>query len=233
MTAVYKRELRAYYVSMLAYVYLAFISFFSGIMFQFMLERQTNDMSFIFRELFMWTMLLPALITARLFSEEKRQKTDQLLLSAPISLWRLVFGKYLAALTLFFNGLCLNFVFAFILCFFKSPDWLSFTSNFLGTFLLGAALIAIGTFISSLTESVTVSGVCTFAVSFLIYILGNKADGIKPEWLGDIARYISFNSHYNSFLDSIPSLPDAVFFLSFVGVFLFLTVRVLDYKRWA
>jgi len=233
MFAIYKRELRAYYVSPLAYIYLAFISFFSGWSFRYMLYNQTNNMGGIFRELFLFVMILIALLTSRLFAEDKRQKTDQLLLTSPISLWSLVFGKYLAALTLFFNGMCINFLFAIILCYFKAPDWISFTCNFLGTLLLGAALIAIGIFISSLTESVIVAGVCTFVVSILIYLMDTLADNIPVQWVTDTIRYISFGSHYNSFMNGMPNLTDLVFFASFIGAFLFFTIRVLDQKRWA
>jgi len=233
MLAIYKRELRAYYVSPLAYVYLAFISFFSGWSFRSMLYNQTNDMGGIFRELFLFVMILIALLTSRLFAEDKRQKTDQLLLTSPISLWSLVLGKYLAALTLFLNGMCINLIFAFILCFFKAPEWITFICNFTGTLLLGAALIAIGIFISSLTESVIVAGVCTFVVSIMIYLIDMLAEQIPVNWITEIVRYISFSPHYNSFMDGIPNLTNLVFFASFIGAFLFFTIRVLDHKRWA
>ena len=158
MGAIYRREMNSFFSSSIAYVFLSVFFLFSGYFFLAgTLMSATTDMSEMFSALFLIVLILIPVLTMKLISEEKKQKTDQGLLTAPVSLWGIVLGKYFATLTLYTIGLCITLVYALILSYFGTVMWGIVISNFLAMFLLGAAFIAVGIFISSLTENILVS----------------------------------------------------------------------------
>ena len=117
--------------------------------------------------------------------------------------------------------------------FFATVDWILFISNALGMLLLAGALIAIGLFISSLTESQLVAAVVGFAVSLLLYMMDSLAASLNINIITKLVSWISFYERYSSFTQGTLSYADVIFFGSVAAFFLFLTVRVLDKKRWA
>ena len=158
MGAIYRREVGAFFTSSIAYVFLAVFYLAAGyFFFGSSLAMATTDMSNLFSSLFFVITILIPVLTMRLFSEEKKQKTEQGLLTAPVSIGGIVMGKYLAALTLYTIGLAIIFVYALILSFFGAVAWGVVISNILALFLLGAAFIAVTLFISSLTENQVVA----------------------------------------------------------------------------
>lgn len=233
MGAIYKRELKGYFSSPIGYVILAIFYVFASFFFSILFESGSSDQTYLFSSMFVIVLIVIPLLTMRIFSEEKRQKTDQLLYTAPVGLTGVVIGKYLAAMTVFGIALGITVVFQIITAFLVTPDWLLFIGNLLGMILLASAMISIGIFISALTESQLVAAVASFAVSMALWLIDTVASLINVGWVTKLVGWISFNSRYTGFTQGILDYSNMVFFASFTALFLFLTVRVLDRKRYA
>lgn len=233
MKAVLKKELQAYFASPIGYVFLAIYFFFAGWFFRDkVIGYAITSFSYLFTSMFTINLFLVPVLTMRLLSEDKRQKTDQLLLTAPVSPWGIIAGKYLAAVIVFALAHVVFLIQALLLTAFGTIEWSVFLTEMLGSILLGAAFIAVGLFISSMTESQVVAAVCTFAISMLIMMLDNLRNDALP-LLNTVIDWLSFSSRYNSFMIGVFNYADAVFFLSVIAVFLFLTVRLQEKKRWS
>ena len=149
MKAILKRELSSYFSMTTGYVFLAGFYLLSGFFFYMTsLMQRTTNLSYTFNNLFLVIVLAIPLLTMRLFSEEKKQKTDQALLTAPVSLTSIVLGKFFASLVMFFLCILITLVYGLVVSFFGFTDWPVIFGNFIGLFLLGAAFSAIGMFIS-------------------------------------------------------------------------------------
>lgn len=178
MRAVLKREFRAYFQSPLGFVFIAALYFFTAYyFFTFNLYRNTTDMSNLFDQLFTVVLFLVPVLTMRLMSEDKRARTDQLLLTAPVSRIGIVLGKYLSALLVYLIAISGTLLMAVVMSFYASPDWPVVIGNLIGLVMLGASLIAICMFLSSLTESQVIAAVCGFAsAGQTIVLIGGGMD---------------------------------------------------------
>ncbi len=234
MAAIFKREIGSYFNSAVGYVVLAVFWFFSGLSFYtYCLLYNTSSMSMFFASIFLMILLVIPLITMRSFSEERRQKTEQALLTAPVNLFEIVFGKFLAAFVMFTLSTAIFVVYAIIIATFTAPDWAVFFTTFLGVLLLGGAVIAIDLFISAMTESQIIAATIAIGVGILIDRLSDLASYINTEWVTNVINKISFDKHFSNFSTGIISLPSVVFFLSVAAVFLFLTARIYEKRRWS
>ena len=193
------------------------------------------DLSYVFNMLFTVVLLiiLP-ILSMRLFSEEKRQKTDQALLTAPVSLTGIAMGKFLAALSVFAVSISITLVFAIIIATQVTPDWMVIIGNFVGMLLLGGTILSVGLLISSLTESQFIAALGTFVVSFgLLNIDGVTSLFGSGKVVTAIVDFLSISQRYNDFTIGVLHYDDILFFLTVQALFIFLTVRVLDSKRWS
>lgn len=235
MGAIYRREIGAFFTSGIAYVFLAVFYVFSGYFFSInTLALGTTNMSGMFANLFLIIIFLIPILTMRLFSEEKKQKTEQGLLTAPVSLGSIVLGKYFAALTLFTIGISIVFVYGLILSLFGTVAWMTLLSNFLALFLLGAAFTAVGVFISSLTENQVVAAVGSFVCLMLLYMIDFIASAAaNVTWLQSFLYDMSFYTRYYEFTCGIFNLSSVLFYLSTAVLFNFFTVRVFEKRRWS
>lgn len=165
MGAIYRREMGAFFTSGAAYVFLAVFYLVSGIFFfNGVISQSTTDTSAMFSSMFYIVIFLIPVLTMRLLSEEKKNKTDQGLLTAPIGLWEIVLGKYFAALTLFIIAESIVFVYSLILSYLGTVVWSTLLGNYFAMLFLGAAFIAVGLFISSLTENQMASAVASIEI---------------------------------------------------------------------
>lgn len=234
MVAILKRELSSYFNSAVAYVVMAVYFLFSGLFFSMIcIENDTSSLSYVFGNMFIIILFIIPIITMKSFSEEKRQRTDQALLTSPTSLFEIVMGKFLGALILFAICSLIFVVYALVISFFTSPDWAVVLCTVLGLLLLGSALIAIDIFISVLTESMIISAVAGMGVGLLIYMLSNLSSNITVDWIVTIVKKIDFLTYYTNFTYGMLNLTDIIFFLSVTGLFLFFTARVLEKRRWS
>ncbi len=234
MGAIYRREVGAYFSSSIAYIFLAVAWIFTGLFFYYTcLVSATTDMSGMFQTMFLVFVFLIPLLTMRLFSEEKKQKTDQGLLTAPVSLGEIVFGKYFAALTLYTIALLMPFVYALILSKFGTVEWGMVFANFLALFLLGAAFIAVGGFVSALTENQIAAAVMAFVAFMLLYLIDALASVMKEGILKNVLEQISFHRRYVSITYGLFNVPTIIFYISFAVIFNYLTIRVFERRRWS
>ena len=234
MVAILKRELSSYFNSAVAYVVMAVYFLLSGLFFSMIcIENDTSSLSYVFGNMFIIILFIIPIITMKSFSEEKRQRTDQALLTSPTSLFEIVMGKFLGALILFAICSLIFVVYALVISFFTSPDWAVVLCTVLGLLLLGSALIAIDIFISVLTESMIISAVAGMGVGLLIYMLSNLSSNITVDWIATIVKKIDFLTYYTNFTYGMLNLTDIIFFLSVTGLFLFFTARVLEKRRWS
>ena len=234
MGAIYRREMGAFFTSGIAYVFLAVFYFFSGYFFyNEVLASGYTDTSPVFQNMFKIVLFLIPIRTMRLLSEEKKNRTDQGLLTAPVGLGEIVVGKYLAALTIYIIAESIIFVYAVILGYLGTVAWAALLGNYFAMLLLGAAFIAVGIFISSLTENQMTAAVFSMAVLFFLYLFGSTAEKVSKKWLYDIIKELSFYDRYVEFTQGVFNLTSVLFYLSTAFLFNFFTVRVLEKRRWS
>ncbi len=233
MSAVFKREFKNYFTGPMGYVFLALFAFFQGLMFASIYSAGYPYIEYLFDSMFSIVLFVTPILTMRLFSEDKRLKTDQLLFTAPVGLSAVVMGKFLAALAVFMLGFSFTLVFQIILAASATVDWMMFVSNLIGMLLIGGALISMGIFFSALTESQVVAAILSFAAALFLLFLDSLSEMVNVPFVTTVANAISFSGRYSAFVSGTLDYANIVFFLSFAGIFLFVTTRVLERKRWA
>jgi ABC-2 type transport system permease protein len=197
------------------------------------LGQGSSDLTGVFQFMYFVLMIFVPVLTMRLMSEEKRQKADQLLLTAPVSLIGLVTGKFLSAYAVFLLGVCILPVYGIVLSFFVSVSWITLWGNFAGILLLGAVYAALGLFVSSLTENQMIAAVGSIFMNLLIFLMNTLAAVIPVRAISNTLRSISIFDRYIDFTLGMFIVANILFFITVVAIFLFLTVRVLERRRWA
>ncbi len=233
MGAIFRREINAFFTSPIAYIFLSVFYLISGFFFyNSSIYYQTTDMSGTFASIFLIILFLIPLMTMKLFSEEKRQKTEQGLLTAPVNISSIVYGKYFAALVLYTIGISIFLVYALILEFLSGVAWATVLSNFVALWFLGAAFIAVSLFVSSLTENQIIAAIVGFLALLFLYLIDSLASMIPNEFIANIIKSISFYTKYNEFVNGLFNLSSVLFFVSVTVLFNFLSVRVFERRRW-
>lgn len=236
MSAIYKRELRAFFSSPIGYIFVAVFFAVNGALFNYMVLRSSDSGgigTYYMTILFLFIIIIP-LLTMKLFSDERRQHTEQLLLSAPVRLGAMVCGKFFAAYTVFAGTFLLSELLGMIpLYTYGSPNTALLLGNTVGILLIGAAFVAMGTFFSSLTESQLVSALVTMFFIALLLLVSMLNSYIDSAFVRTVLKWISIFSRFYDFSYGIFNFTSLFYYASIVFVFLFLTVRVYEKKRWA
>lgn len=245
-----EKELRSYFTSPIAYLLLTIYAFIFGYFFWNLLgyfvlmglESQMRGQSFpmnvneqVIRLLLsnvsvIGVFLIP-IITMRLFAEEKRSGTIELLTTSPIRDIEIVIGKWLAALLMYCSMLAftaLNLIFVF---YYGNADWKPVAIGYLGLILQGAGLLALGTFISTLTKNQIIAAAVTFAVCLLLFVL-DWSTGFETATWAKVLSYLSITRHFESFAKGLLDSKDAVYYISTIILGLFLTIRSMESLRW-
>lgn len=233
MTAVFKREFRSYFSTPVGFIVIAAFYFFLGLYFSLIYSAGSPDLAMVIVAMSTVIVFTMPILTMRLMSEDRRQKVDQALLTAPVSLTSIVLGKYTAALAVFAIGFAPTVIFEIIIASYVSVNVLSYIYALFGMLLLGSALISIGMFISSLTESSVISAILTLVINILVLYMSNFASMISVSWISKIVEKAAFITAFENFGENIFSVTDILYFLSISAAFLFLCVRSLDKRRWA
>ncbi len=251
--AIYRREMGSYFVSPIAYIVVGFFLLVAGYFFYVYLanimqramimqmqQQMSQDMDvpglvirYFFGAVSFIILFMIPMLTMGIYAEERKRGTMELLMTSPITELQIVLGKFLAALSLFLIMLAPTFIYQMIMASYSDPGlpWRVLMSSYLGTVLLGAVLIAIGSFISSLTESQIIAAVATFAVFLLLWVLDFGA-GRSSTTTGEILQYLSILRHYDDFTRGVIDTSSVVFYVSLTVLGLFLTLRTLDSMRW-
>jgi ABC-2 type transport system permease protein len=234
MIAIIKRELGAYFSSPVGYVYLGVFYLLTGFFFVFnVVLRNSSVMTPVFQIMMNIVMFLTPVLTMRLMSEDLRHRTDQVLLTAPVSLGAIVGGKFLAAALVYTAGVSMTLIYAVVVEILAQTNWAVLWGSYIGILLLGFAFIAIGQFISSLTENQAISAIGCFAAVLFILLLDALVDVVPNPLLRSLLQGISFMRRYTPITNGILGISNLVFFISACGIFLFLTTRVLEKRRWS
>jgi ABC-2 type transport system permease protein len=247
---IFRKEMRSYFASPIAYLLLTMFAIIFGWFFwnalgYFVIEGMEMQMSGqslpmnineqIMRPLLMNASVLGLffipLITMRLFAEEKRAGTIELLATSPVRDLQIILGKWLAALALYAIMLAftaINFAFLFR---FGNPDWKPMAVGYLGLLLQAGALLALGTFISTLTRNQIIAGATTFGACLLFYVFGWVAGYDTSTW-ANVFNYLSIATHFGSFGKGVIESKDAIYYVTFIFLGLFFTARSLESMRW-
>lgn len=232
MKAIFERELRSYYTSVSGYVFAAFLLLFAGIYTMSVcliggyanFEYVLGNMSFIF-------LLIVPVITMKTFAEERKQRTDQLLYALPIGMTRVVLGKYLALLAVFAVPMLIIALYPLVLSLYGTLSFRTILVTYIGFLLLGASLLAIGMFISSLTESQPLAAGGTFLVLLLNFFSGSLASYVSVG--NGLLTSLCLFDRIDDFVYGILNLNSVVFYLSVIVFFVFLTVQACEKRRWS
>jgi ABC-2 type transport system permease protein len=293
MLAIFKREIKAYFLTPIGCLYMGLFLLITGIFFSFtnLFVQSSYYSSFLGNVLFIYLFAVP-LLTMRLFSEEKRQKTDQLLLTSPISIVEIVCGKFLAALCLYAMTLAVTVFYAVIIAIHGDLLVWETLGSYIGFLFLGASYIAIGIFVSASTENQITAALITFFSLFIIWLIDPIAQtvpsdtfagvisagvlalivvvflflstrnwfivlatafvaaavilflyfwvsgyyypfrGIFTGFLQKFLKWFSLNNRYQDFSMGLLKFDSLIYYISFSGLFLFLTVRLIEKRRW-
>lgn len=235
MKAILLRELRSYFNSTLIYIVISVFLVISAILYMLynMMTGNPELLNMYYNLNTIFLFLVP-MITMKLFSEEKSQKTDQLLLTSPNTITSIVLGKYFSALIVFMVILAFSFVYAIITAAFTNFDFVSYFVLLLGELLIGASFISVGLFVSSVIGNMVTSAFVTFGVLMVTYysdmipqLFGN------PKLLTTIFGFFSLSRRFDNFGIGLLGIDSIIYYLSFATIFIFLTIRAIDKRRWS
>lgn len=234
MLAIYKRDLRAYFSSPLGYVFIAAFLIVTNLVFLLTnLLTGRNAIGTVYTVILYILMVIVPILTMRTFSEDYKQRTDQLLLTSPVKASGIVMGKFLAAYTVYVIALLFTVIYVIIVAAVGDVNMASIFGNYIALLGVATVYIAIGCFISSLTENQLVSAIATLGVFAAVFILDMAYDLVNVDWIKTILYWVSIFRRYNTFYMGVFSVADFFYYLSIAAVFVFLTVRVLEKKRWS
>jgi ABC-2 type transport system permease protein len=234
MLAIFKREMHSYFTGVIGYVFLVIFLAVGGGVFSFStlyaMNGNANTWSTIM--LFMCAIILP-ILTMKSFSEERKSKTEQLLLTAPVSITGMVMGKFLAALTMFAAALFTNSLYFLVLYRYAQVKTAVLIGNFVALLLVGTVFIAVGLFVSSLTENQLTAAVGTMAI-ILVFLAIGLINNLLPAtyWLRYVFNCISVFTRFQNFSNGIFDLSSLIYYVSISAVFIYLTIRVYDRRRY-
>lgn len=248
--AILKRELYVYFSSPIAYVVVTIFLLLSGYFFYSafayfsMISMQAMRMPGVgginvtemvlhptFGNMSVIMLLMMPLLTMRLFAEEKKSGTLELVLSYPIREMELLLGKFVACMVVFLIMLVLTWLYPFLLWLYAKPDIGPVVTGYLGLFLMGTAFIALGLMVSSLTENQIVAAAISFGAILMFWLMGWSEAFAEPA-LGKVLSHLSLLGHFESFSKGVIDTRDIIYYINFNILFLFVTIRSLESKRW-
>lgn len=234
MTAVYKKELKGYFTSVIGYAYLVAYFVVAAAVFSYTtLYQMQADVSTFFTYMLIYSAVTLPVLTMKSFSEERKSRTEQLLLTSPVPIFSVIFGKFLAAYTVFGGATLVSSLYFLLLSRFAIIKTALLLGNLLALLLVGLAFIAVGFFVSSLTENQLAAAVGTFGIIFAFLAVGLLSN-LLPE-SAVVLRYVfgclSVFSRYSLFMSGVFDLSSVLYYLSIGAVFLYLTYRVFDRRR--
>ncbi len=234
MWAVAKREYISFFKNPIGYFLLSIYGVLSAIVFSlFVLWKNTSYLGeyFGFYLIFVDIAVI-SVMAMRFFSEDKKLKTEQLLLTVPTSVPKLVMGRFIGAMLVFWTASLINLIYIVVVDIFGNLDYGALFTNFVGSILLTGTMMAIAIFISAVTESPIASAAGTLATLFGLMVIDFFAM-FMPSWLGKILMKLTIYSYYDDFTNGILNLVPIVYYISITAVMLFLTVRMIEKRRWS
>lgn len=234
--AIFKKELRSYFSSPIGFVFIIFYLLVSNAFFffvqDFFRQGQVTMRGYFAAMPWVFLFFVPA-ITMRLWAEEKKMGTVELLLTLPMKEWQIVMGKFLAAFAFLKITLLFSISIPASLMYLGKPDIGVIIGSYVGALFLGSAYLAIGLYISSLTENQVVAFIISLAVIFVLLLIG-----IAPVWLNAlgsivaICEYLSLLSHFNNVTRGVIDSRDVIYYVSVIALFLYLNIKNIEARKW-
>ncbi len=240
--AIMNREFRAYFFSPMAYIVAAILLAVNGLVFWLIVSYLNDPRArfgaplelFFGQTIYFWLVLLfiTPVLTMRLLSEERRSGTIEVLMTAPITEAQVIAGKYLAALTFYCSLWLPTLAYAGILAYYSEVDWGPVAAGYLGTFGIGALFLSVGLFASALTRSQLIAAVLTFALLIPLFTFGLVENLINDPSLREALSYLNLWQHIEEFGKGIVDSRHLIYYLSATILFLFLSTKALEAKKW-
>lgn len=251
--AITNKELKSYFYSPIAYVVLGVFLLIMGVIFaKFVAIYQHYNMAqrfgqgqgislnkivtYLCQNMAFILCFVTPFLTMKLFAEERRQNTLELLFTVPIRGVELVIGKYLAAFLLMVGMVAVSFIYVFFMIIWGNPDLSMIATTYLGLILSLGCYLAVGALISAMTSSQAIAAIWTFIALLLLWLLQALGQGLTAKWgfidWGSLLVYLSPLSHFTSFSEGLIHIKDVIYFLTFTGFILFVTQRVVESNRW-
>ncbi len=229
--AIARKDMGHYFASPLGYVVLAVFFMVTGFFFSLIVEQtRSASMIPIFQNSVIILLFITPMITMRLWSEEEKTGTAELLRTSPLTLWEIVLGKYLAVCSFFGVMLSATLVYLLIMVLAGNPDLGPIFANYLGYSLAALTFFSIGLWASTISENQIVSAVITYGILLMLWVIG-AAGGSVQGALGEILKYLSIFEHMDDFFKGVIDLSHLFYFLSLIFLGLFFSVKVLESKR--
>jgi len=232
MSAIFWKEVKSYFYSPIAYILIGLFILLTSIFFWPRLIYRSADFNGVLGTMGFILLFIVPVLTMRILAEDRKNGTEVLLITSPVNLTGIVLGKYLASLFVFLVMTAITFIYPIILIAFGAPFTTQLVGGYAGFILLGASFISVGVFASSLTENQVVAVVISF-VSLLIMWITDYISGLAGGFVSKVLNWFSLLSRYEDFNKGILGLSPVVYYISFVSVFIFLTVRVIEKRRWS
>lgn len=233
MKAIYRRELHAYFTTPVGYTYMVFYFLLSGAVFAYTtLYSMTSDVTTYFSFMLLALTVLLPLLTMKLLSEEKRQKTEQVWLTAPVPVFSVVMGKFFAAFTLFGGTLLFSSLSFLLLYAYGEVKTAVLLGNLLAILLVGAVFLAVGLFVSAVTENQLAAAVGTVGILLGFLAISFLCDLVGVYWIRFLLSGLSIYTRFRNFSLGVFDVAALVYYLSLAFLFLFFTVRVYDRRRY-
>lgn len=232
MASIYAKEIKQYFKSVIGYIYLSIFLLICGFYFTTgNLLSQNGDIKAFFSSIFSVLIFLIPILTMRLFSEERKMKTQQLLFTMPVSVEAVVIGKFLATLTVFGIGMGVTLIYPIVLLYYGSFELMIVVGNYFGIILLVSSCISIGIFISVLTENQVVAAVVSYCVLLALWLIDSVGVFISKGFLGTALRHISLSSNFKEFTIGIFNPSSVIYYISITAFFLFLSIFYLENRK--
>jgi len=243
MKAIFKREFESYFKSSLGYIFLAlFLAFSALVFFTTNVNYGTTIMTNYFMNICMIFVVAIPLLTMKMFSEERKLKTDQLLITSPVKVTEIVMGKFLSGIAVLGIAVGITLLYLVFMRLYGNPAVVQSLVGYFGIMLYGAMLTAMGMFISSLTQSQVVAAISTLAlVGLLTFIGGIRVDfnmlftgafSFLGTFFNGALEFLNINARFSDFASGTLNIVPLVYFLSITALFILLTVRVIEKRRW-
>ncbi len=229
--AIARKDIGHYFASPLGYVVLAVFFCITGFFFALIVEQtRSANMTAVFQNTVVILLFITPMITMRLWSEEEKSGTAELLRTSPLTLWEIVLGKYLAVCVFFSAMLGATVVYLIILLGAGNPDVGPIFANYLGYGLAAMSFFAVGLLASTLSENQIVSAVITYGLLLMLWVIGAAGQSVQGT-LGDLLKYVSIFEHMDDFFKGVIDLSHFFYFASLIFMGLFFSVKVLESKR--
>jgi ABC-2 type transport system permease protein len=229
---IFYREFKSYFQSPIAYIFIIGFLVISGLLFglNLLASQEASLRYFLGNTIFVLIFIIPAL-TMRLFSEEKKTGTLEILMTLPVRDYHVLFGKFFSAVAFYILMLLLTFSFPLTITILGSPDFGVMFVNYLGLLLFGMSLISIGLYASLLTENQIVAFMITLGTILFLFFF-HALSNILGESFQKVFEYISLNTHFENFGKGLIDTSDVIYYLSIIVLFLFLSLNSLESRKW-